>query len=121
MKKFVATAIKVVAPSAGKCSNVSDAKKRSSKKNESEVVVSSPPAKSQQKSIADVLGICNEGSPSRKVVFKCNVKNCKQKAVLAHIDVQGWGHTRIVRGAWKRNGRYLPSIWRVVNNIGFWS
>jgi len=31
MKKFVATAIKVVAPSAGKCSNVSDAKKRSSK------------------------------------------------------------------------------------------
>ena len=73
MKKFVATAIKVVAPSAGKCSNVSDAKKRSSKKNESEVVVSSPPAKSQQKSIADVLGIRNEGSPSKKVVFKCNV------------------------------------------------
>ena len=91
MKKFVATAIKVVAPSAGKCSNVSDAKKiqTSSKKDESEVVVSSPPAKSQQKSIADVLGIRNEGSPSRKVVFKCNVKNCKQKAVLAHIDEDG--------------------------------
>ena len=73
MKKFVATAIKVVAPSAGKSSNVSDAKKRSSKEDESEVVVSSPPAKSQQKSIADVLGIRKKGSPSKKINVKCNV------------------------------------------------
>ena len=109
MKKFVATAIKIVAPSAGKCSNVSDAKKRSSKKDESEVVVSSPPAKSQQKSIADVLGIRNEGSPSRKVVFKCNVKNCKQKAVLAHIDEDGDTPVLCEEHGKGMDGTYPPS------------
>ena len=109
MKKFVATAIKVVAPSAGKCSNVSDAKKRSSKEDESEVVVSSPPAKSQQKSIADVLGIRNEGSPSRKVVFKCNVKNCKQKAVLAHIDEDGDTPVLCEEHGKGMDGTYPPS------------
>ena len=111
MKKFVATAIKVVAPSAGKSSNVSDAKKRSSKEDdhESEILVSSPPAKSQQKSIADVLGIRNEGSPSRKVVFKCNVKNCKQKAVLAHIDEDGDTPVLCEEHGKGMDGTYSPS------------
>ena len=67
MKKFVATALTVVAPSVDKSSKVSDSKKRSAKEDvESDILVKSPPAKShQQKSIAD---ICKEGSPSKNQV-----------------------------------------------------
>ena len=69
MKKFVATALTVVAPSVDKSSKVSDSKKRSAKEDvESDILVmiKSPPAKShQQKSIADV---CKEGSPSKNQV-----------------------------------------------------
>ena len=53
MKKFVATALTVVAPSVDKSSKVSDSKKRSAKEEvESDILVKAPPAKShQQKSI----------------------------------------------------------------------
>jgi len=108
MKKFVGTAIKVVA-AASKCSDVSHAKKKSSKEDESQVAVSSPPAKSQQKSIADVLGIRNEGSPSKKVVFKCNVKNCKQKAVFAHIEEDGDKPVLCEEHGKGMDGTYPPS------------
>ena len=71
MKKFVATALTVVAPSVDKSSKVSDSKKRSAKEDvESDILVmiKSPPAKShQQKSIAD---ICKEDP---KIKLKCNV------------------------------------------------
>ena len=69
MKKFVATALTVVAPSVDKSSKVSDSKKRSAKEDvESDILVmiKSPPAKShQQKSIADIR---KEGSPSKNQV-----------------------------------------------------
>ena len=69
MKKFVATALTVVAPSVDKSSKVSDSKKRSAKEDvESDILVmiKSPPAKShQQKSITDIR---KEGSPSKNQV-----------------------------------------------------
>ena len=69
MKKFVATALTVVAiaPSVDKSSKVSDSKKRSAKEDvESDILVKSHPAKSnQQKSIADIR---KEGSPSKNQV-----------------------------------------------------
>ena len=69
MKKFVATALTVVAPSVDKSSKVSDSKKRSAKEDvESDILVKSPPAKShQQKSIADVR------KEDPKIKLKCNV------------------------------------------------
>ena len=54
MKKFVATALTVVAPSVDKSSKVSDFKNEDVK--------------------SDVLGICKEGSPSKKVNFKCDIE-----------------------------------------------
>ena len=69
MKKFVATALTVVAPSVEKSSKVSDSKKRSAKEDvESDILVKSPPAKShQQKSIADIR------KEDPKIKLKCNV------------------------------------------------
>jgi hypothetical protein len=71
MKKFVATASTVVAPSVDKSSKVSDSKKRNAKEDvglESDILVKSPPAKShQQKSIADVR------KEDPKIKLKCNV------------------------------------------------
>ena len=68
MKKFVATALTVVAPSVDKSLKVSDSKKRSAKEDvKSDILVKSPAKSHQQKSIADIR------KEDPKIKLKCNV------------------------------------------------
>ena len=71
MKKFVVTALTVVAPSVDKSSKVSDSKKRSAKEDvESDILVKSPQPSPTNRNPSQIFA---RKVPRPKIKLKCNV------------------------------------------------